>query len=85
MRPPLNVFYIAELNGLLNFNVFKEVKVLLVVMVVRVGAGEGDLALLALARLVVVVDVLLHLQRALQYLAARRTRLKETTKIMTKL
>ncbi len=58
------------------FNNFKDSKVLLVVMIERVGTGEGDLALLALARLVVVVDVLLHLQRALQHLAAWRTRLK---------
>jgi hypothetical protein len=52
-------------------------------MVEGVGAGEGDLALLALARLVVVVDVLLHLQGPLQHLATWRTSLiKEITKLI---
>ena len=46
-------------------------------MVEGVCAGEGDLALLALTRLVVVVNVLLHLQGPLQHLATWGTRLKK--------
>lgn len=64
----------AESGFAANFACLRYKMLHIVVMVERVGTGEGYLALLALARLVVVVDVLLHLQRALQHLAAWRTR-----------